>query len=380
MATPPSDQVPPAPANATPPGPPAQRLKPCPFCGGEAEFERLGTGRVSCIVVCYGCGARHESGDSGAASGTSWNRRHTEPPAPRGDARRLVDEAIAAVWDIHDRADPYRQPAVVALLQALEGRATPAAAVDRPLNVKRELEAALRYQVPELRTVPMYVESCAKCAKAEQDLRQIKEALTAFRIYGNSTDPGLMVAAILGRAAEVVALEEWAFVSGGDGTELMGFGFCAGCGITMGNGCACKDKRALATVTFRGTEPELSAFKARLGRLWPAALAPDHETHRARAVALMQLTNVHDPIPYDRLAAIAGEPANTLPREVRAIAVELYSRRLQVAEAAIGDVESARRLYRGVFTCATCDGTGRELIDCDGSAGYRPCPKGCPRP
>lgn len=79
MATHPSDQAPPAPANATPPGPPAQRLKPCPFCGGAAEFERLGTGRVSCIVVCYGCGARHESSDSGAASGASWNRRHTDP-------------------------------------------------------------------------------------------------------------------------------------------------------------------------------------------------------------------------------------------------------------------------------------------------------------
>jgi len=28
--------------------------------------------------------------------------------------------------------------------------------------------------------------------------------------------------------------------------------------------------------------------------------------------------------------------------------------------------------------CATCGGTGKELIDCDGSAGYRPCPEGSP--
>ena len=377
MATPPSDQSPPAPANATPPGPQPPALKPCPFCGGAAEFERLGTGRVSCIVVCSDCGARHESSDSGAASGASWNRRHAEPPVPRGDARRMVDEAIAAIWDIHDRADPYRQPAVAALLRALD--ASPATPKEIRLP---EVPEGAWYHHPEpmlmMRIVPTYVDICAKCAKAEQDLRQIKEALTAFRIYGNSTDPGLMVAAILGRAAEVVALEEITFMSGT--REMLGFGFCAGCGITMGNGCVCKDKPALATVTFRGTEPELSAFKARLGRLWPAALAPDHETHRARAVELMQLTNVYEPVPYERLAVIAGEPAKTLPREVRAIAVELYSRRLQVAEAAIGDVESARRLYRGVFTCATCDGTGRELIDCDGSAGYRPCPKGCPRP
>ena len=53
----------------------SQELRPCPFCGGKAEFERLGTGRVSCIVVCADCGARHESGDSGEHNGASWNQR-----------------------------------------------------------------------------------------------------------------------------------------------------------------------------------------------------------------------------------------------------------------------------------------------------------------
>jgi len=56
--------------------PPAgvEGLKPCPFCGGEAEFERKGTGRQSCIVRCTDCGASHESGDTWD-SGSSWNQR-----------------------------------------------------------------------------------------------------------------------------------------------------------------------------------------------------------------------------------------------------------------------------------------------------------------
>jgi len=57
-------------------------LLPCPFCGGEAEFERMGTPRQSCIVVCGNCGARHESGDEGARNGTQWNRRAAAPAAP----------------------------------------------------------------------------------------------------------------------------------------------------------------------------------------------------------------------------------------------------------------------------------------------------------
>lgn len=50
-------------------------LKPCPFCGEAAEFERMGTGRQSCIVRCTHCNTTHESGDTGEHSGSSWNRR-----------------------------------------------------------------------------------------------------------------------------------------------------------------------------------------------------------------------------------------------------------------------------------------------------------------
>jgi Lar family restriction alleviation protein len=56
------------------------KLKPCPFCGGAAEFERTGTRRQSCIVVCTECGVRHESSDELLHSGSSWNYRVRETP------------------------------------------------------------------------------------------------------------------------------------------------------------------------------------------------------------------------------------------------------------------------------------------------------------
>lgn len=63
---------------------PTEALKPCPFCGHETPyFERMGTPRQSCIVVCGDCGARHESGDEGARNGASWNQRAALAQAER---------------------------------------------------------------------------------------------------------------------------------------------------------------------------------------------------------------------------------------------------------------------------------------------------------
>lgn len=54
-------------------------LLPCPFCGHSTpEFERLGTGKQSCIVACGNCGCRHESGDEWDDCGRSWNTRAIE--------------------------------------------------------------------------------------------------------------------------------------------------------------------------------------------------------------------------------------------------------------------------------------------------------------
>lgn len=63
------------------------KLKRCPFCGGEADFERIGTRQQSCIVTCNECGARHESGDT-LDSGRSWNLRVVSVEAEGRDERR----------------------------------------------------------------------------------------------------------------------------------------------------------------------------------------------------------------------------------------------------------------------------------------------------
>ena len=62
-------------------------LLPCPFCGGEAEVERIGTNRVSSMVACTNCGARVEANET-FDTGDAWNRRTTErAPSASPDTR-----------------------------------------------------------------------------------------------------------------------------------------------------------------------------------------------------------------------------------------------------------------------------------------------------
>ncbi|MDX2059964.1 MAG: Lar family restriction alleviation protein [Gemmatimonadales bacterium] len=51
------------------------KLKPCPFCGGDANMVREGTRRQSCIIECEDCGARLETGEEHDRSGERWNTR-----------------------------------------------------------------------------------------------------------------------------------------------------------------------------------------------------------------------------------------------------------------------------------------------------------------
>ena len=56
-----------------------EQLRPCPFCGGKAWIERIGTSRQSMQIACEDCGARMESGDVVGLtppSSYAWNRRH----------------------------------------------------------------------------------------------------------------------------------------------------------------------------------------------------------------------------------------------------------------------------------------------------------------
>lgn len=63
------------------------KLKPCPYCGGEAEFERVGTARVSTIVSCTECGATLESGEVGEIAGASWNIREADNQLAKANER-----------------------------------------------------------------------------------------------------------------------------------------------------------------------------------------------------------------------------------------------------------------------------------------------------
>jgi Lar family restriction alleviation protein len=53
-------------------------LKPCPFCGGEAEIKETGDRFTICIVGCRCCGCRLESNEEGDDCGKEWNTRHVE--------------------------------------------------------------------------------------------------------------------------------------------------------------------------------------------------------------------------------------------------------------------------------------------------------------
>jgi len=51
------------------------RLKNCPFCGGEPEVTRTGSGRQSSVIECTNCGCTVEANESDWNTGMQWNRR-----------------------------------------------------------------------------------------------------------------------------------------------------------------------------------------------------------------------------------------------------------------------------------------------------------------
>ena len=52
----------------------SEKLKPCPFCGGKADVERMGTHRASMIISCTNCGCSLESGETSLEK-CNWNDR-----------------------------------------------------------------------------------------------------------------------------------------------------------------------------------------------------------------------------------------------------------------------------------------------------------------
>lgn len=108
-------------------------LAPCPFCGGEAHFERTGTPRQSCIVACTECGARLETGETWEHSGKAWNRRaecHRDSvdgadrkPEGRETIDAMRDMALAAAEGL-GATDPDRVRRLADLLFAYHCDAT----------------------------------------------------------------------------------------------------------------------------------------------------------------------------------------------------------------------------------------------------------------
>lgn len=71
-----------------------EQLKPCPFCGGDAEITSQGDHRKSHIVSCTNCGCDHESGDRDFYSNSSWNRRDVKSQWISVDERLPEDGQI----------------------------------------------------------------------------------------------------------------------------------------------------------------------------------------------------------------------------------------------------------------------------------------------
>ena len=53
----------------------SEELKPCPFCGGQAEVEQYGTHRQSHVIACMDCGGRLETGEVNEFRNRAWNTR-----------------------------------------------------------------------------------------------------------------------------------------------------------------------------------------------------------------------------------------------------------------------------------------------------------------
>jgi Lar family restriction alleviation protein len=72
-------------------------LKPCPFCGGEAEIERLGDHRQSTIYQCTNCGCSLETSEEWG-HGDRWNERAR--PAASGDLRERITGTIRGIYGV----------------------------------------------------------------------------------------------------------------------------------------------------------------------------------------------------------------------------------------------------------------------------------------
>lgn len=84
---------------------PSKELLPCPFCGGEAEIEQQGTGRISTIYSCLDCGCRLETGETWQVP-SQWNQRKQLTTTQQAlDSAVEALEKIQKTNDFHGFAD-----------------------------------------------------------------------------------------------------------------------------------------------------------------------------------------------------------------------------------------------------------------------------------
>src|SRR5690606_38481331 len=66
------------------------KLKPCPFCGGEGSIDHYGCTKVGTMYSCLDCGAHLETGET-FNHGQQWNDRPVED-ALRAELAKLMSE------------------------------------------------------------------------------------------------------------------------------------------------------------------------------------------------------------------------------------------------------------------------------------------------
>jgi hypothetical protein len=102
----------------------AAALKPCPFCGHEAEIERYGDRGRSTIYQCTFCSCNLETGEEWG-HGRVWNERAS--PAASGDLRERITGTIRGIYGVGvgtfsgGHQDKSINRAVDAILAALPG-------------------------------------------------------------------------------------------------------------------------------------------------------------------------------------------------------------------------------------------------------------------
>ncbi|HEV7286687.1 MAG TPA: hypothetical protein VGN75_17685, partial [Kaistia sp.] len=153
-------------------------LAPCPFCGNEAEIERLGDRRQSTIYSCTFCGCSLETGEEWG-HGTDWNRR-AAPTPPAAEAFSPVDETtrdqIAAVMLLHGTEAQQREAAEYAGLKPPAAEALGDDWRDDPSSDER-WSAGVDYHAQQLCAVlgvePKTVSWDAATEELEGDVRSV---------------------------------------------------------------------------------------------------------------------------------------------------------------------------------------------------------------